>query len=320
MVAAESLAGKVDLIVGYEIVKRPDLEDLPVVRSYFATKASDLANPDGFVDALILDDAMPEGSRGNPGPAGPRSNPSSTMSIKILPGNNLYLVRYANQSDGPGPDTRTKWGPGIAPISFLPDNIHGGKPPLRNLRLLYAENGKVKSLPAQNMPDSLKGVPDNAWLAFECDIADMRALWEASKFKAGTPFSIPFRYNLFDRQEETPVWAIEHDHDDDDHDRDHDHDQTAADGGVAGGGELSAAAEGVRPLVEIMRRAFPTITEDTILLTMTHGGIHPGMMVYQFALQVIKNAEMSKSEGGPGIRIHGGIHPSSLVDYFYEGP
>lgn len=319
----ERLTAGIDYIVGYEIVKRIDMEELPVVNRYFVVKVADLADPEAFVQRLILEDRMPDNSGSNPGQGVPPFSPSSSMSIRILEGNNLYLMRFANDKDGHDLDTQTKWGPGISPVSFLPDNIHGGNA-IKKVQLLCNDDGKVKAIPAASMPTKLDEVPDVAWLSFRCDITDMRKLWKVIGFDSKKKFAFPIRYNLFDSERKTPVWALDYVDHDDHHERGHDHEDHRGhhSGGSgksmhAGAGEYAELAEGVRPLLQIMGIPTEEISRDIVVFQMTHGGIHPSMMIYQFAVEVMKNSE-AQFKKMP--RTHGGIHPNSMVDYFYEGP
>ncbi len=289
---AELINGAVH-IVGYEIAKDPTRMDMSYVRSYFVEHADELADVQAFVEELILKDEMPHSAFGDPGPGAPHEKPASNLSINILNGDNLYLIRLTNSSDSFSYDSQAKWGPASPPIGFMPENIYGASKPLRHVRLLYADEKGIKAIPENAIPARLDDIPENAWLCFRCDIDAMRKLWSDIGYGAGIPFLIPFRFNLFDRVHKTPVWNVGHSHHaavDADHDASHDADG----GGMAKPGMMQTFTHG-------------GIHPGNNPQLMTHGGIHPG------------NPHLM-THGGihpDRDRTHGGIHPGSLVEYFY---
>ena len=288
MTDTESLFAGIDHVIGYEIAKDYSRGDAAIVRSYFLYHLEEIGeNPQAFVERLVSNDAMPADSIGSLGPGAPSSKPGSNLSIKIEDGNSLYLVRLANASDNLYFDTRAKWGPAGQPIGFLPETIHGGKNPLKQMGLFYRAGSSVKFVPSAAMPARLDDVPDQAWLAFRCDIADMRKFWRDIGYPADKPFIIPFRFNLFDRVTKTPVWNVDHVHPDDDAAGfDHDADVGNKKVSTHGGKHPNFAGKAV----------------------MTHGGKHPndvvGVIGYGYA-SIIRG------------RVHGGMHPNSPVEYFY---
>lgn len=280
-------ANGVDHIIGYEIGKDMTRDDMAIVRSYFIEHADEHNDPIAFVEGLILNDAFPITAQGDPGPGAPPTKPSSHLSIKVEDGKNLYLIRLTGASDGINFDTRAKWGPGNPPLSFLPENVHGGNKPLKQIRLAIAEAGRIRYIPETAIPARIDDLPDGAWILFRCDHADMADLWKRLGYNPKTPFLIPFRYNLFDRETKTPIWNVDHDHNAPGDDHDH------ADANKAvtthGGKHPNDAGKG----------------------TMTHGGKHPND-----AIKFLETGALSIKRG----RTHGGIHPNTLVEYFYTDP
>lgn len=288
-----ALLANVDHIVGYEFAKDATRGDMPITRSYFVLHPADIGKPDkvkAYVTNLIRQDRFPADSIGDPGPGSPIGKGNSTMSIKVLDGDNLYLVRLANGSDNPFYDTQAKWGPTTKPVSMIPETIHGDDPsPIKHLCIVHVENGQLRFTPGEHMPPKLTDIDDCAWLAFRCDIADMRKLWKKIGFNPEKQFVFPFRFNMFDRVYGTPVWNVA-DHSHRNNDRAHDvHKEDQGDHFETHGG----------------------IHPDWLARTLTHGGIHPDNLIRIW------------THGGIYPRrtlTHGGIHPDSMIDYLYGGP
>jgi hypothetical protein len=272
MTDTTSLLANVDHLIIMEIAKDKTRADMPIVRSYVVKHADEIADFPAYIDSLILKDAAPPESIGDPGPGAPPSKPASNLSVKVENGNNLYLIRLTNGSDYEHIDTRAKWGAGSPPISFLPENVYGNAKPIKHVGLYYADGRHVRFIPEGAIPARLDDVPDNTWLAFRCDIADMRKLWAALGYDATKPFLIPFRYNLFDRRQKTPIWNVDHSHltGFDDHD-DHDAKATATKYIETHGGKHPndlISLYGLGPLAIYRGRV--------------HGGIHPNSLVEFF--------------------------------------
>lgn len=272
MTDTQNVLSSVDNLIIMEIAKDMSRGDMPIVRSYFTHRASDIADFPAYVKSLILNDAVPPISVGDPGPGAPPSKPDSNLSIKIQPGDNLYLIRMTNDKDTGNLDSRTKWGGGAPPISFFPENIYGNTKPIKHVGLYHVDGSQVKFVPEGAIPARLDDVPDKAWLAFRCDIADMYKLWQDLNYDPARPFMIPFRFNLFDRQTKTPIWNVDHalgDHDDHD---DHDHEAREA--------HLKLFTHGGKhpnDLIKLLGLGAAGITRGRV-----HGGIHPNGLVEYF--------------------------------------
>lgn len=285
MTDIQNLIAGIDHIIGYEIGKDMTRDDMAVVRSYFIRHADELDDVKAFIEGLIIEDAFPLDSRGDPGPGAPPSKPGANLSIKVEDGKNLYLIRLTGANDGPNLDTRAKWGPGGPPLGFVPENVYGNDKPLKQVRLAVEDQGQVRYVPEAAIPSRIDDVPNGAWVVMRCDFADMQKLWNDLGYDANHPFLIPFRFNLFDRETKTPVWNVDHDHADSDG---HDH-AVSAKGVLTHGGKHPNAGKG----------------------TMTHGGKHPNQDNGFLGLGAfhIKRG-----------RTHGGIHPNGLIEYFYYVP
>lgn len=296
MTEITNLVAGVDHIIGYEIAKDMTRADRAVVRSYFLSHAEEHENVSEFVESLILRDVFPLEAFGDPGPGAPVTKPDAQLSIKVEDGRNLYMIRLANEKDGPNHDTRAKWGAGGPPLGFLPENIYGANKPIKQMALALEAQGRVRYIPEAAIPARLPDVPNGAWILFRCDAADMKKFWSDLGYEADHDFIIPFRYNLFDRQQSTPIWNVDHSHGDDDHDHDAASNKAVAThGGIHPGGAKGTLTHG-------------GIHPKGLLGILTHGGIHPGVMPRD-PFMIVRG------------RTHGGIHPGSLVEYFYyESP
>lgn len=203
----------IDSVVVYEVARDFNNHDRPRI-SAMRTKPVGQGN-DCLADVTQLVASDNVGSFGTA--QTPPTNPANVVPVdlpfKLIDGNNLYLFRLANSNDGES-DTQAKFGPATAPMQTLPDGVNkGGNGFIKQLGLYFIRNGSLSFYADNNIPATLAGVPDDAWLGFVCKASDAKARWdELHPAGGGADFSFPVYLNLYDRVEECPCWGIDDDH------------------------------------------------------------------------------------------------------------
>lgn len=203
----------IEAVIVYEVAKDHGNHDRPFI-SAMRRKAVGQGN-DCLADVtqLVLSDSVASFGTALTPPTNPANVVPVDLPFKLVEGNNLYLFRLANGTDGEA-DTQAKFGPATAPMQTLPDGVSkAGNGFIKQLGLYFIRNGSLSFYADNNIPGTLDAVPDDAWLGFVCQASEAKTRWDELHPKGGEgEFSFPVYLNLYDRQEKCPCWGIDDDH------------------------------------------------------------------------------------------------------------
>lgn len=168
---------------------------------YVNTKSKDAYER---LNIAILNNSIPENTR-------KMRVEENDLSFELYSEKALYAIKFASHSQKNGDGVR--FGPGMAPITFIGSKEFFGFDVISNVRLFYkSADEKIYAIDAVDIPKKYDEMPENSWAVFECDTGPCISMIRENRSKSYSKVShshsikIPFYLNIYDEESKFPIW------------------------------------------------------------------------------------------------------------------